>query len=101
MGLWNYLKIGLFFINYLYLKKLGVNSDTVSEGLAFGLLFGILGARLYYVLFSGQHYDGFLDVINPSNGGLAIHGAIIAVAIYVPMRLPYHRIGDEWITDIQ
>lgn len=77
--------IGAILAYYLYLKKLGVNSDTVSEGLAFGLLFGILGARLYYVLFSGQQYDGLLDIINPSNGGLAIHGAVIAVAIYVPV----------------
>lgn len=70
---------------YRYLKRMGMNIDTLSEGLAFGLLFGILGARLYYVAFSGDHYDSFLEVINPSKGGLAIHGAILAVCIYVPI----------------
>ncbi len=70
---------------YRFLKRMGISIDTLSEGLAFGLLFGILGARLYYVAFSGDHYDNLLDVINPSNGGLAIHGAIIAVSIYVPI----------------
>lgn len=70
---------------YRYLKRMGMSIDTLSEGLAFGLLFGILGARLYYVAFSGEHYDNLLDIINPSKGGLAIHGAIIAVCIYVPI----------------
>jgi phosphatidylglycerol:prolipoprotein diacylglycerol transferase len=70
---------------YMYLKHLGLDFDTLSEGLALGLLFGILGARLYYVAFSGQHYNNILEVIDPSNGGLAIHGAIIAVSIYVPI----------------
>lgn len=70
---------------YRFLKRMGMSIDTLSEGLAFGLLFGILGARLYYVAFSKDHYDSFLDVINPSNGGLAIHGAILAVCIYVPI----------------
>ena len=84
--------IGSILAYYLYLKKLGINSDLLSEGLAFGLLFGILGARLYYVLFSGQHYDGILDVINPMNGGLAIHGVIIAVSIYAPIFCKIKRI---------
>lgn len=70
---------------YRYLKRMGMSIDTLSEGLAFGLLFGILGARLYYVAFSGDHYDNLLEIINPSKGGLAIHGAIIAVCIYVPI----------------
>ena len=55
----------------MYLKHLGLDFDTLSEGLALGLLFGILGARLYYVAFSGQHYNNILEVIDPSNGGLA------------------------------
>ena len=67
---------------YRFGKPLGLSSDTVFSGLVLGLLFGIIGARLYYVIFtasSGEiHYDSFMDVINPRNGGLAIHGGIIA-----------------------
>lgn len=68
-----------------FAKKLGMNGDMVLEGLAYGLLFGILGARLYYVLFEHDGLDSFLDIINPRSGGLAIHGAIFATAIYVPI----------------
>ena len=70
---------------FMYLKRLGLNSDTLSEGLVLGLLFGILGARLYYVAFSGDTYNSIIEVLDPSKGGLAIHGAIIAVSIYVPI----------------
>lgn len=68
-----------------YLKRLGVDADTVSEGLAIGLLCGILGARLYYVAFSGYHYNSFWEVINPREGGLAIHGAVISTMIFIPI----------------
>ncbi len=72
---------------YRFAKRLGLGGDNVFYGVVFGLFFGILGARLYYVLFtatSGEiKYDSFLDVINPMGGGLAIHGAIIAVVIYL------------------
>lgn len=77
--------IGSLFGYFYFGKRLGITADLVSEGLAFGLLFGVVCARLYYVLFSGAHYDSFLDVINPRSGGLAIHGAIIGIAIYLPI----------------
>lgn len=80
--------IGSLFGYFYYGKRLHLSSDLVCEGLALGLFFGILFARLYYVLFSlndGMTYSSFIDVIDPRNGGLAIHGAIIAVALYLPI----------------
>lgn len=66
-------------------KRLNFTSDLLLEGLAFGLLFGVIGARLYYVLFEHEGINNFWDVINPRSGGLAIHGAIYATAIYLPI----------------
>ena len=71
---------------YRFLKRMGMSLDTLSEGLAFGLLFGILGARLYYVAFSGDHYDSLLEVIDPRSGGLAIHAVSIYAPIYCKIR---------------
>lgn len=72
---------------YRFAKRLGTGSDNVFYGVVLGLFFGILGARLYYVFFtatSGEiQYDGILDMINPMGGGLAIHGALIAVVIFL------------------
>ena len=67
-----------------YAKKIGLDSDTVISGITIGLVVGILGARLYYVLFNWQHMEinNILDVISPRGGGLAIHGAIFAELIF-------------------
>lgn len=45
---------------------------------------GVIGARLYYVLFNLDYYHTFADVINIRQGGLAIHGGLIfgALAVY-------------------
>ena len=44
------------------------------------MIFSVIGARIYYVLFYGN-YKTFYDVIAIWNGGLAIYGAVIAGAI--------------------
>lgn len=64
-------------------KKFGIVSDTIIDLFTFGLPIAIIGARLYYVIFEWQYY-----LENPSKifaiweGGLAIHGGVIAAAIF-------------------
>lgn len=74
---------------YRFGKRMKVTGDDVLTGFTLGLIFGILGARLYYVVFtasSGEiQYTSLFQIINPRDGGLAIHGAIIAEAIYLPI----------------
>lgn len=70
----------------LFLSKLHFIASTVLDRLLIGLVvFGILGARLFYVLFT---WDKFAN--NPLNiifdlprGGLAIFGAILAGLFYI------------------
>ena len=64
-------------------KKIGVTFDDVIDFALFTIPFGIIGARLYYVLSEIDQYDSFLDVINIREGGLAIYGGIIAGTITV------------------
>lgn len=70
-----------------FAKKLGLDSDTLVTGLTIGVLVGILGARLYYVLFNYRNMNikSFIDVISPRGGGLAIHGAVLAEFIFLPI----------------
>lgn len=79
--------LGTCFGYFRFAKKLGMDSDTLLTGITLGVIFGILGARLYYVLFNYQNMNikNFWDVINPRSGGLAIHGAIIAEFIFLPI----------------
>ena len=73
-----------------FLKKTKMDSDTALTGVTFGLLSGILGARLYYVIFNPPAglwddgiFRGIITAINPAQGGLAIHGGIYATLIFV------------------
>ena len=58
-------------------RKIGINFDSMLDYAVFTIFFAILGARLYYVIFSGDTYDSFMDVIAIWNGGLAIYGGLI------------------------
>ena len=59
-------------------KKRGLERENLLDISLYGLIFGILGARIYYVLFALDEFDGFWDMIQIWNGGLAIYGGIIA-----------------------
>ena len=46
------------------------------------LIFGIIGARIYFVIFHWSEYSSdLLEIFKVWNGGLAIHGGLIAGAI--------------------
>ena len=72
------------FLLYKNLKKAGYDDDFFIN-LAFGTIIGgIIGARIYYVLFELDYYlSNPLDIIKTWNGGLAIHGAIIGGALWL------------------
>ncbi len=60
-------------------KRTGFKEDNLIDFLLYAIPAGIVGARLYYVIFSWDYYSQNLSqIINIRNGGLAIHGAIIA-----------------------
>lgn len=65
-------------------KKLKLNFDMVTDGFLWTFPFAIIGARLYYVIFQFNDYrDNLADVFNIRQGGLAIHGGLIASLIVV------------------
>lgn len=65
-------------------KKQGLPKEFISDLIFYTLIIGILGARVYYCVFNLDYY-----LANPSeilkiyNGGLAIHGGVIAGFIFV------------------
>lgn len=77
-------------------KKYGISEDDLLDGLLWGIPFGIIGARLYYVIFYLDLYrnsDGTInwrEVIAIWDGGLAIYGGVIATVI-VALLLSRHR----------
>ena len=66
-----------------YMKKIGGNPDDILDFMLYGVIFCIIGARLYYVIFSWDMYkDNPMDIFNLREGGLAIYGGIIAAVIF-------------------
>ena len=60
-------------------KKENMDPDTIWDFAIYAIIFSIIGARIYYVVFEWDMYkDNLLDVFNLRNGGLAIYGAVIA-----------------------
>ena len=65
-------------------KRQGLPKEFISDLIFYTLIIGILGARVYYCVFNLDYY-----LANPSeilkiyNGGLAIHGGVIAGLIFV------------------
>ena len=59
-------------------KKEGIDPDLVWDFAIYAIIFSIIGARVYYVVFEWEMYkDNLLNIFNLRNGGLAIYGAVI------------------------
>lgn len=68
-------------------KRTGQDPDSYLDLAMIGIAAGIVGARIYYVIFAWDYYkNDLLSVFNIRQGGLAIYGGIIgaciAVAVY-------------------
>lgn len=60
------------------MKKYGIDPDRGFDVIMCGIVGGIVGARVYYVIMSWESYEGnWKAILNIRNGGLAIYGGII------------------------
>lgn len=65
-------------------KRTGQNPENYLDMLIYAVFFSLIGARIYYVVFSWEHYkDNLLSIFNLRQGGLAIYGGIIGAVITV------------------
>ena len=73
-----------FCIAAWYGHKYGIEKDTYWDLSIYGVIGGILGARVYYVIFAWDYYkDNLLSIFNIRQGGLAIFGGVIAAFLTV------------------
>lgn len=72
---------GIFLAAYLA-KKSGISPDVIYDFAIYEVIFSVIGARLYYVIFIWDYYKDHLgSIFNIREGGLAIYGAVIAAVI--------------------
>lgn len=63
-------------------KRRGQDPDNYFDFALYAIVFSIMGARLYYVVFDWDNYkDNLLQILNLRAGGLAIYGGVIAAVI--------------------
>ena len=63
-------------------KKTGQNPDIYWDFYPYAVIFSIIGARIYYVVFQWKEFEGdLLSIFNLRQGGIAIYGAVIGAFI--------------------
>ena len=55
----------------------GITDEDVLDIVIWMLPIGVIGARLYYVLFNLDYYSSLSSVLDIRSGGLAIHGGLL------------------------
>ncbi|WP_050698481.1 prolipoprotein diacylglyceryl transferase [Anaeromassilibacillus senegalensis] len=72
-----------FMLAFLYAmascKKMRINADKLVNCVLVGMITGIIGARLYYVIFypGDKYLNNPMEIFNIREGGLGIYGGII------------------------
>lgn len=82
-------------------KKNNISKEKMSDMLFYTLIIGIIGARLYYVIFNLDYYlKNPVEILKIWEGGLAIHGGIIAGVIYLIYYTKKQKLNTLQIIDI-
>ena len=69
------------------------NTDDYFYLALIAIFFALIGARLYFVIFSWDNYkDDLWKIFNPREGGLAIYGGVIAAVITVYVFARYKKL---------
>ncbi|MDE7207272.1 MAG: prolipoprotein diacylglyceryl transferase [Lachnospiraceae bacterium] len=77
-----------------------MDSDIIWDFAIYAVIFSVIGARLYYVIFSWDLYkNNLLSIFNTRQGGLAIYGGVIGafttLFVYSKVKkLSPYQIGD-------
>ncbi len=63
-------------------REFGIDSDRMLDVIIFGTIFGIIGARLYYVIFAAEgEFTSLADVLDMRRGGVAFYGMVIGALL--------------------
>lgn len=82
-------------------KKRKINEDFLINLICNAIIIGLIGARLYYVIFNLSYYlKNPIEILAIWNGGLAIHGGVIAALIFIIIYCKKHKVNILQILDI-
>ncbi|MBE6157610.1 MAG: prolipoprotein diacylglyceryl transferase [Firmicutes bacterium] len=82
-------------------KREKIDSEFLTNLAFYSVLLGILGARIYYVLFNIDYYIGNpLEILEVWNGGLAIHGGLLTGLIVTLIYCKKNKVNSLKMLDI-
>ena len=82
-------------------KRFNYPKDLIFNICFWAIIIGIIGARLYYVLFNFSYYRyNLLEIFAIWNGGLAIHGGLIAGTLTVIFLARKHHLNFLKLIDM-
>lgn len=88
-------------IIYLESKKRKIDSEFVINLIFNTVIIGVIGARVYYVLFNLEYYlSNPVEILEIWNGGLAIHGGIITGLLFLIFYCKKNKVETLKMLDI-
>lgn len=82
-------------------RKEKFDVDIIWDFAIYAIIFSIIGARIYYVVFAWDRYkDNLLSILQLRNGGLAIYGGVIAAFTTLFVYCKVKKCGFLQIADI-
>ncbi len=81
--------------------KRGISGDAFDDVAFWAVIFGFIGARIYYVLTYPHYFSGnFIEIFKTWDGGLSIFGGILAGILAVIWRARKHKLRLLNILDV-
>lgn len=87
-------------------KIMGMDPDDIWDFAIYAVIFSVIGARIYYVVFEWENYkNDLLSIFNTREGGLAIYGGVIGafITLYVYCKIRKRKalnLGDAGVVGL-
>lgn len=92
--------LGFWAVLYLA-RRYGIKKQQIYDLTFYLIIFGLIGDRLYYVFYAWDYYSqNLLDIFKIWQGGLAIHGAMIAGLIVIYLFAKKNKINPWLLGDL-
>lgn len=93
--------VGTFTADYIGEKFFSLKKETIIELSPYLIIFGIIGARLYYCILNYNFYLRFpTEILAVRHGGISIHGAILGGLIGLLIFAKRHKLNPLKLCDV-
>lgn len=92
--------MGTFVTSYMA-KKEKINPEIITDFVMYDIIFALIGARAYYVIFNWEYYYANPgQIFNTRQGGIAIYGAILSSIVVAVIYTKYKKVPFWQFADL-